>query len=448
MGAARSRFDSAASPCAPHLPSASRGMVAVVAAAFRSQSSSCESEESADGQGLEDPSPAPVLPLPGSGAGRLVHLDGARALMALWIVYHHLGPKGAPSVFDGIVLRVDVCVEMFALLSGFLMQRSHGRSEFTSPGSLAAFYVRRLFRVLLVTFVGMAWSLLFQWFASAPLATLHNFMCFLFLKTWIEPRPDCPDMASWFVCSMLPCWLLYPLVTRPLLRRARGVLPLLAVALWCLAIGPSLALMAARGGWLSWRGVQVTWFWPPALLPDFALGACCAELARERPASALLARLGDAALALALLLCLLLPIPSAPEGWRGPAIWRPGHYVRWDQLSARAAAPLLALWLYASASGRSAIAARLSHPGLTALGAHAMEVYLFQLPLHDVFLWLRPPAGPWRGLPWTCDVFLAYLALLWCVAGLFGGFVADPLEGYVKAKAATWERSRYHSIEG
>ncbi|CAE8608457.1 unnamed protein product, partial [Polarella glacialis] len=85
-------------------------------------------------------------------AARLSHLDGARTLLSIWIVCHHMAPREPASSLDAMLVRVDVGVEFFMMMSGFLTQHLFGQKEGigSSAGSLASFYTRRLFRCLLV----------------------------------------------------------------------------------------------------------------------------------------------------------------------------------------------------------------------------------------------------------------------------------------------------------
>lgn len=239
--------------------------------------------------------------------------------------------------------------------------------------------------------------------------------------------------------ALLPSWIIYPLITKHVMasfsRRPIGHILAFGTVLWLASIGPTLALMAWNHSWLSWKQVQLTWFWPGAQLPDFALGACVALLVQRCPPPPLAGYLADLALAALILACLLVPVPTVPFDWDGPRNWRPGHYMRWEQLSARSSAPLIAAFLYfSSGEGSSSLAVRiLSHPALVALGAYTLEVYLFQAPLHDAFLELKTSGGVWRGLPEGPEVYVAYLLALWLIAGVFVESVAEPLRRLVQA---------------
>jgi len=371
---------------------------------------------------------------------RLPHFDGARTLFATWIVCHHMAPREPTSCLDAMMVRVDVGVEFFILLSGFLTHHLHKDKELAaSCWSFFTYLTRRTFRCLLATYAGMTLCALTQLLGGFDICTPKTLSCFFLLKTWYDPTPNCPNMPSWFVVSLLPCWILYPGVR--LLLRGTSAKHCLCFALlaWLLAIGPQLSMLMWKRTWLSWNQFIFTWFWPPALVPDFVLGSCMAALVHHSPPTAKVGWLGDVAMVLLLCACMLVPVPEPPADWGGPDQWRPGHYVAWEQLSARLSAPFLCTFLYCTYSGGSMIARLLSHGTLVTLGRYTLEVYLLQMPLHDFFLWTRAPGarGLWRGLPWTPEVFWFYLLLLWTTCGLFVEFMAEPLNQRVKSLSST-----------
>eukprot|EP00930_Biecheleria_cincta_P002101 TRINITY_DN103146_c0_g1_i1.p1 TRINITY_DN103146_c0_g1~~TRINITY_DN103146_c0_g1_i1.p1 ORF type:complete len:444 (-),score=40.15 TRINITY_DN103146_c0_g1_i1:160-1314(-) len=373
----------------------------------------------------------------------------------MWIVCHHMAPREPASTLDGLMIRVDVAVEFFVLLSGFLTHHLNCHKDITSKtGNLLQFYARRFFRSLLAAYVGMVGCVFFQWYGGVNIWTSRTLGCFLFSKSWFDPMPDCPDMPSWFVASLMPSWLLYPFILQPVLtaseQRFHGSHLYLALVAWLFAIGPQLCLIFQRSDWLAWEQVKYTWFWPPALLPDFALGACMSVLVQKSRPGKLAALFGDIAMCFLLITCLLVPIPKPPADWAGPSQWRPGHYIGWEQLAARLSAPLMCLFIYGSSGGGSCLGHMLSHQTLVALGGYTLEVYLLQMPLHDIFLWLRPAGGGglWRGLPWTVEVFQFYVVLLWLSCGLFVEFVAEPLNQSVRRCTASWADKSLSQLAG
>jgi peptidoglycan/LPS O-acetylase OafA/YrhL len=368
------------------------------------------------------------------------HLTGVRTLLAMWIVCHHMAPKAVASSFSAFTMRVDVAVEFFVMLSGFVTHHAYGDKDLTSSvGSLASFYARRLARVVLTTQLSMGLSLFWWAWGGKPLLSILNrstLSCLLFVKTWFDPEPDCPNGPTWFVAALLPSWLIYPLITRRVLDRLDSPhgLGLLCVALWLAAIGPQLAMVLWDGDWLTWNEVKQTWFWPPAQLADFALGAGVSALTQRVPPSILAGRIADALVTLVLVVCLLCPVAPTPSGWDGP-VFRPGHYIAWDALSGRLAAPALGVFLYGSVSGGCSTARLLAHPALVALGVYALEVYLLQTPVHDLFVWCKDVLH----LPQeSIEVFILYLLVLWSLSAVYVHNLADPANKWLRRATEDW----------
>jgi len=368
------------------------------------------------------------------------HLTGVRTLVAMWIVCHHMATQRPASSISVFTMRVDVAVELFMMLSGFMTHYAYGDVDnMSSAGSLLCFYVRRLARVCITAQLAMLCCVFWLWYGNEPAFTAKTASCMLFLRPWYEPEPDCPDAPMWFVAALIPSWLLYPLITRRVLSfdglSSPRALVMVCGALWLAALGPALVIIGSQGHWLTWSQVKFTWFWPPAQLADFALGSAVAALVVKAPPRPSLAKLGDVALATTMLACLLVPISQKPVSWTGP-LFRPGHYIGWDALSARLASPLLAVWIYCSSGDDGSVTAKfLSHGLFVSAGAYTLEVYLLQTPLHALFIWtereLWLPAA-------STEVFVMYLWLLWILCVIFVDKVAAPADKWLRNTTATW----------
>ncbi|CAK0862827.1 unnamed protein product [Prorocentrum cordatum] len=266
------------------------------------------------------------LPEPPRQQLRLPHLDGARVLVALWIVCHHMAPRDDPeSVLDPLTERVDVGVEFFTLLSGFLTHLTYsGEDLLSTAGSLVHFWARRAGRAVAVAQLAMLAAAALDGLAGIPVLSWRLLGCLCFARPWFSPAPDCPNMPVWYLAALLPSWMLYPFVLQPVLCAAAHWRPwrlgLLLLAAWAAAIGPQLAVIAWNGGWMSWNQVVRTWFWPPAQLADFALGATAAAVRLRWPPPPASGPAGDAAVAALLLACLLAPPAAEPppdfQQWR------------------------------------------------------------------------------------------------------------------------------------
>lgn len=380
----------------------------------------------------------------------LPHLTGLRAGLALWIVCHHIIPIHPTSSLTKFTMRVNVAVEMFMVVSGFVTELTYGgRDLLLSAGTLLNFYARRLSRVLVTCGFAITVSEFWRWWAGYADSPLMLFRCATLMQPWVDPMPHCPDGPTWFVASLIPCWLLYPVLSQHLLGRLQSPAAFIAVGvvLWLASMGPQLALMAQRGAWLSWNEVRYTWFWPPAQLGDFALGAWTAAAMKRCPVNGVLSGLlADAAIILVFAACLFVPLSPPPQESFLPEGWRPGQYTGWDQLGSRTSSLLVVSFLYFGSDGKSAIGRLLSHKTLTWLGKYTLEVYLFQGPLHVTLQWLSKPVGLWRGFIMNAEGFASFLVLLWFLSMLFAEFVAEPASKCVRNAAFGWTGRSLRSL--
>eukprot|EP00928_Gymnodinium_smaydae_P070929 TRINITY_DN5465_c0_g2_i1.p1 TRINITY_DN5465_c0_g2~~TRINITY_DN5465_c0_g2_i1.p1 ORF type:complete len:439 (+),score=69.33 TRINITY_DN5465_c0_g2_i1:100-1416(+) len=389
-----------------------------------------------DSSSKKEDKPAQPAPAKKPQRANLPHLTGVRTLVAMMILIHHMSPRKPESSISILIMRVDVAVELFMMLSGFMTHYAYGGADTGSFGSLLAFYVRRLARVCVTTQVGMLICLFWWWFGSTPVLTASNAGCLLFLKPWMNPEPDCPDAPGWFIAATIPSWLLYPVVTRRILNGANSKIRIfiLCFVTWLVAFGPQLVFLLLNNDWLTWQQVKLTWFWPPSQIADFALGAAVAALLKQVPPPKSAGVLADFCAFVLIAVCAFAPVAETPDDWAGP-IFRPGHYMAWDGLSGRLAAPFLAAWIYCSSGGNSWSAKFCSHPLLVTAGAYTLEVYLFQTPLHDLFTWTKEVL--WLPQEST-EVFFMYVFLLWVLCVMFVDLLAAPADKWLRGATESW----------
>eukprot|EP00913_Durusdinium_trenchii_P009344 g8781.t1 len=117
--------------------------------------------------------------------------------------------------------------------------------------------------------------------------------------------------------ALLPSWLLYPFL-RILVARLEGrpgALVMWMLVFYAISFGPLLSLYLLQDGHLNWGQFATTFMWPPAQLPDFALGVLASELSAALPSCSgcsgwCRAMLGDAALLGFAAAVVMLPSPS------------------------------------------------------------------------------------------------------------------------------------------
>eukprot|EP00931_Biecheleriopsis_adriatica_P050281 TRINITY_DN29102_c0_g2_i1.p1 TRINITY_DN29102_c0_g2~~TRINITY_DN29102_c0_g2_i1.p1 ORF type:complete len:357 (+),score=81.25 TRINITY_DN29102_c0_g2_i1:47-1117(+) len=336
------------------------------------------------------------MALPGE---RLDHLLGARFLCAAWVLCGRFLPDEHAGFWLVGKYRLSIAEDFFVVLSGFVMQWSQSANLPRNFSDLGQFYFRRLARVLLAMWIGTAWSLgisyLGQREVAAPLQLLR---CALLIENWGGEVQECPDSGIWPLAALLPCWLLFPFLSRLLASLE---------AAWRLAL-PIAAFLAWLAGALLALEPQA----PLAAVPNFCLGAVAAALslqaddgdAQEGAWRRHSSRAGDAAAFL-----LATVVIFTPRAW-------PKAFLDC------CAGPLVALFLTGSAVGsNSGLTRLLQQKAFVGFGAYTFQVFIFQDPLYRSFEYFVP------NIRHSAEGFVAFMLLLWLLAGLYAEQVEAPL---------------------
>ncbi|MCH7860716.1 MAG: acyltransferase [Proteobacteria bacterium] len=179
-----------------------------------------------------------------AGIRRVACLDGLRGLAALWVLFGHL------VILTGFRLPVlskpDLGVDLFILLSGFLMVFQYRLradvEDWRAPGTWAAFWTRRFFRLAPLFYVTLAVALL-----AGPALYADRVAIDSFLGQPLQPRERFADASLAniaahlsFVFGLLPDYAF------------RTPLPdwSLGLEMQFYAAFPFLVLLARRTGWV------------------------------------------------------------------------------------------------------------------------------------------------------------------------------------------------------
>lgn len=180
---------------------------------------------------------------------RVECLDGLRGVAALWVLIGHM------MILTGfrlpLVSKPDLGVDLFILLSGFLMMFQYrlraGSEDWSAPGTWAAFWTRRFFRLAPLFYVTLAAALI-----AGPLIYADRVAIDSFLGQALQPRERYTDASLanialhlTFLFGLLPDYAF------------RTPLPdwSLALEMQFYALFPFLVLLGRRIGWVSAAGV-------------------------------------------------------------------------------------------------------------------------------------------------------------------------------------------------
>ncbi|MCJ2014280.1 acyltransferase family protein [Methylobacterium sp. J-076] len=344
--------------------------------------------------------------------GRFLALDGLRGVAAVTVVLTHVmarWPTHLPLVpfVKGGYLSVDV----FFVLSGFVIAHAYGEQLPASPGAVGRFLGRRWLRIyplhlamlaLLVAMEGL--KLVVQWrgghpdvapFSGSNDVTGLTENLFL-LQSWVSAPRFGWNAPSWSISAEAGAYIVFAAAAWAGLMRRTAVLA-----------GCALGGIVVLAG-VAWRLDTLDLTHREGLVrcfAGFATGVFLERLHTLGRIPAWTERLQLPALAA------LLAIASAGHGWLVFA------------------APVIAVLVASLRTDRGPLAAALGTRPMQVLGRISYSVYLIQIPLLMLTesaikaLGLRPPtADPWRG----DELSLVYLAALVATAALSHHAIEGP----------------------
>lgn len=288
-------------------------------------------------------------------------IDGLRAIAVLPVVLFHAGY----SAFSGGFVGVDV----FFVISGYLITLQIAGDIRNGTFSLVAFYNRRirrifpaLFVVLLATFIAGAWLLLpadFERLAESAGATALFSANFYFWWTtdYFEVDNIKPLLHTWSLAVEEQFYVLFP----PLLLGAWALLHRRWTALVVVLLLGSLAMSV----WAVHFEHKGAFYFPHLRAWELMMGAVLAlgmvPLPRTRPVREFLATVGIAAIAV--------------------AVFTYSKDTPFPGLAALLPCLGAALVVHAGTSGRTVVGTLLGIPPLVAIGLCSYSLYLWHWPL-------------------------------------------------------------------
>jgi peptidoglycan/LPS O-acetylase OafA/YrhL len=302
-------------------------------------------------------------------------IDGLRAIAVIAVLLTHLNIGWMRGGYVG--------VDMFFVISGYVVFGDLARRAEVGPVSSLAFYARRARRLLpnlaamsLAVLAVAAVVFLPSDFARLPAriaASLVGFANWLFAHQsgYFMPASEWnPLLHTWTLSVEFQFYLVVPVLVAAAARHGRGAMQAAVLLLGCASLGYCLATSDVQNGWHFYDTAARAW--------EFMLGigAHMLRSPRARPAAA--SAVCAAALAV-LFACFAL-------------LDRDGAFP-----DARALLPTLAtcaLIIFLPASG--AICRLLSSPGIVMIGKASYSIYIWHWPfiVFTAYLWPTVATGP------------------------------------------------------
>lgn len=185
------------------------------------------------------------------GGSYLKFIDGLRAIAVLGVVLYHFGAGWLPGGFVG--------VDVFFVISGFLISRSIYQEQQNSRFSILDFYERRARRIVPALIVVTALTSIGAWFVLYPpqlLAYARSVLASLFFVSNIyffantdyfaTAAAEIPLLHHWSLGIEEQFYLFFPLICSAVHRRALHRLPLILTAIAIASLVASVLVTRAH----------------------------------------------------------------------------------------------------------------------------------------------------------------------------------------------------------
>ncbi len=346
----------------------------------------------------------------------ILALTGLRALAAWWVVAFHFGQAhvGVP-VLREVVASGHVAVDLFFVLSGFVLAHRSSASDLATSEERRAFYRRRFARVYPLYVASLGLGFFAEWPGSGHALTtgvgaLRLFGQLALLNAFFHGWMFRLNWAAWSLSVEAFMYLLFPWILAWTARRSPRRL-LLGCALAAL-VAPLLytVLDPDHLGRPLIRGDEILWSWylkffPLQRLPMFVAGALAGLLARQEARQRLPRFIAELAVALVLGVVVSRVCPYA--------------FLQGGALLLVFVA-LVASLAQGEATSSGWLGRSLASAPCVALGHASYATYILHVPLFLAFARFVPDM--WESLPW----FAVYLATLLALSLAAHRYVEEP----------------------
>jgi peptidoglycan/LPS O-acetylase OafA/YrhL len=294
-------------------------------------------------------------------------LTGLRFIAAFLIVLHHFGKPPSPLFARNVLDHGFVAVNLFFILSGFILTYSYMSHEGSLNTSKRNFWVARFARIYPVYLLGFLIATPLAMQAIRPIGgaspwietSLFAAAALTLVQSWSSDAVLVWNGPAWSLSVEAFFYLLFPFVAPAILKLKSRSLMLATLVFWIASMaGPLAPLVTAHFDRNFWM------FNPLIRLPEFLLGIALGKFWLMRKRGDFDRYLPHVAVASAGLLVAFLSL-ELPE-----SVFMNG-----------ATAPMMMALIYSLACGRGVLAWFLATKPMVLLGEASYSLYLFHWPL-------------------------------------------------------------------
>lgn len=177
-----------------------------------------------------------------------------RFLLAIWVILFHLSAAGAPLfltvsalpvVVRGLINTGYLAVELFFVLSGFLLGLRYSGTNWTLP-TIRKYVLGRIGKIYPVHCLGLLMLVPFSLYSVARSATsgIDTFFSYclasLLIQAWVPSKALVPNPPAWSLAVEVACYALFPILLRVHKRAASALVELLLA--WGATIVPFIII--------------------------------------------------------------------------------------------------------------------------------------------------------------------------------------------------------------
>ena len=330
------------------------------------------------------------------------YLNLLRFIAAIVVVFHHFSIQVVPfneGVLNQWIGNGNFMVNLFFVLSGFVLFHRYQNSDFCTFREYIVFYKKRAKRLLPLYYLGLILSLVYYIYVVGQVDVLRVVVAFVGVQSfdiWSYPVINVP---SWSLSVEFFLYLMFPFVFIFLVEKSKQFILVFSAAIWL------ITEVVFHFSQATYTDLNLD-FIPFFSLPSFVIGMACYQLLDPLKNLTKYTKL-----------CLVLII----TGVTIIVLFQPYFYKNYSGLLA----PLFGLLILSLAAIDTAL---VKGNWMDRLGELSYPIYILHWPIYFIYgLGLEYYGVPSRH---TLEVFISYVLLVLVISAL-----ANFLQKKIKKKA-------------